>query len=294
MLPPPRYHIRSLAVRALTEDLAAGDVTTESLFPEPVPARATILAHQPVVAAGIAVVREVFAAVDGGIRITRAVQDGTRVDEGRTIVIAEGDGRSLLMAERTALNFLQRLSGIATITRAFCEAVHGFRARIVETRKTTPGLRVLEKWAVRLGGGHNHRASLADGVLIKDNHLALLRGQGRSLADAVRAARDRAPHGLRLIIEASSRADVEEALAAGADTILLDNMSANQVIDAVGMIKRRAVVEVSGGVTLATARDLAAAGADYLSIGALTHSAPAVNLSMDIVALGRRHRGPAR
>lgn len=284
---PARHHLEAIVRRALVEDVSSGDATTAALFPEPVPARGTIVAHHAVIVAGILVAREVFAQVDPRITIVRAMPDGGRVKDGEAVLVAEGDGRSLLMAERVAVNFMQRLSGIATLTQAFCEAVRGYRTRILDTRKTTPGLRALEKWAVRLGGGHNHRHSLGDGVLIKDNHLALLKGQGRSMNDAIRTAREHAPHGLRIIAETASRQEVEAALAARADVILLDNMTPSQVQEAVTAIKGRAIVEVSGGITLATARDMAAAGADYLSIGALTHSAPAADLSMDITLLRR-------
>jgi nicotinate-nucleotide pyrophosphorylase (carboxylating) len=203
---------------------------------------------------------------------------------------AEGDGRSLLMAERIALNFLQRLSGIATLTRRFCRTVRGLPARILDTRKTTPGLRILEKWAVRLGGGHNHRVSLSDGLLIKDNHVTLWRAAGGSLTDACRRARAAGPHGLRIIIEAQTLDDVKQALQGKADVILLDNMAPALVRRAVEAIDGRALVEVSGGITLANAREMAQAGAHYLSIGALTHSAPAADLSMDIVSLQKSPR----
>jgi len=212
------------------------------------------------------------------------------------VLVVEGEARSLLMAERVLLNFLQRLSGVATLTARFCQATKGYPTRILDTRKTTPGLRALEKWAVQLGGGFNHRHSLGDGILIKDNHLALLHAQGRSVADACRLARERGPHGLRIIVEAHSLAHVREALAGESDVILLDNMTPAQVRQAVAIIKGRALVEVSGGITLDLAGEMAAAGTDYLSIGALTHSAPAANLSMDIVATtgSRRSRKAVR
>ena len=197
------------------------------------------------------------------------------------------------MAERVALNFLQRLSGIASLTARFCQATKGYPTRILDTRKTTPGLRTLEKWAVRVGGGMNHRHSLGDGMLIKDNHLALLRACGHSVTDACRLARERGPHGLRIMVEAQSLPQVREALKGSADVILLDNMTPAQVREAAAVIKGRALVEVSGGITLDIAGEMAASGADYLSIGALTHSAPAANLSMDIVA-SERSRMAAR
>lgn len=264
-----------------------GDATTAALFPNTTGARGTIVAHQSLIVAGMAVAREVCAQIDPAIRIIRAADDGRKIENNTVVLMVEGDARSLLMVERVLLNFLQRLSGIATLTALFRQATKGYPTRILDTRKTTPGLRALEKWAVRLGGGLNHRHSLGDGILIKDNHLALLRAQGRSVTDACRLARERGPHGLRIIVEAQSLAQVREALTGKADVILLDNMMPAQVRQAAGVIKGRALVEVSGGITLEIAGEMAAAGADYLSIGALTHSAPAANLSMDIVATTR-------
>jgi nicotinate-nucleotide pyrophosphorylase (carboxylating) len=290
---PSPTDIHAAVAIALGEDLRLGDVTTAALFPAPIRARASIVAREAMILAGVAVARRVFAEVDASIRVLRASRDGARVPAGRRVMVLEGDGRSLLAAERTALNFLQHLSGIATLTGRFCAAVKGYRARILDTRKTTPGLRALEKWAVRLGGGLNHRQSLGDGVLIKDNHLALLRAQGRGIADACRAARERGPHGLRVIVEAQTPAEVREALAGQADVILLDNMPVAMIRQAAALIKGRALIEVSGGVTLATLREIAAAGADFISIGALTHSAPAANLSLDLAPSGTRH-GRAR
>jgi nicotinate-nucleotide pyrophosphorylase (carboxylating) len=281
---PPIQIIRDAVRLALAEDIALGDATTAALFPEQVGARGTIVAHQPLIIAGMAVAREVCAQIDPAIKIIRAADDGSKAENKAIVLVVEGEAHSLLMAERVLLNFLQRLSGVATLTARFCQATQGYPTRILDTRKTTPGLRALEKWAVRLGGGVNHRHSLGDGILIKDNHLALLQAQGRSVTDACRLARERGPHGLRIIVEAQSLAHVREALTGGADVILLDNMTPVQVRQAVAIIKGRALVEVSGGITLDIAGEMAAAGADYLSIGALTHSAPAANLSMDIVA----------
>jgi nicotinate-nucleotide pyrophosphorylase (carboxylating) len=286
----PIQKIRDAVRLALAEDVALGDATTAALFPIPVGAKGTIVAQQPLIVAGMAVAREVCAQIDPAIKIIRATDDGSKVKNNAIVLVVEGDGRSLLMAERVLLNFLQRLSGVATLTARFCQATKGYPTRILDTRKTTPGLRALEKWAVRLGGGVNHRHSLGDGMLIKDNHLALLHAQGRNVADACRLAREHGSHGLRIIVEAHSLAHVREALTGEADVILLDNMTPAQVRQAVAMIKGRALVEVSGGITLDIAGEMAAAGADYLSIGALTHSAPAANLSMDIVAAIRSGR----
>jgi nicotinate-nucleotide pyrophosphorylase (carboxylating) len=275
-------NIRDIVARALAEDLGAGDVTTQALFPESVPAVGTIVVEERdgLVIAGLAVAVEVFRQVDASLACAPNVADGDFVPQGTTALTVTGDGRSILKSERVALNFLQRLSGIATLTAKFCETVKGTRARILDTRKTTPGLRALEKWAVTLGGGHNHRHSLADGILIKDNHLALA---GGDVARACRLVRERAPHGLKIEVEVRTLEDVRAALDGGADIILLDNMDVPSIRKAVEEIKGRALVEVSGGVSLATVREIAAAGPDYISVGALTHSAPAANLSMDIV-----------
>lgn len=291
IIPPSAQTIRNAVQRALDEDLAQGDVTTNALFPRAMPGLATIVAHHRMTIAGVAVAREVFLTVDPSLRITKSIQDGLTVPAETPVLTVRGDVRSLLMAERVAVNFLQQLSGIATLTAQFCAAVHGYSTKILDTRKTTPGLRALEKWAVHLGGGKNHRFSLGDGVLIKDNHLAMLGSTGIDVAGACRLARAAAPHGLRIEVEAKTLQEVKEALAGQADIILLDNMSPALVRKAVQLIKTRALVEVSGGMTLKTVKDMAQAGADFISVGALTHSAPAANLSMDLSAQrGRRGR----
>ena len=279
----------SAAVRtALAEDLSGGDITTSALFPKPVRARGTIIAHQAMTIAGIAAARQTFRAVDASLRVIRAAKDGASVQRNRPVLVVEGDARSLLMAERVALNFLQRLSGIATLTAQFCKAVRGYRVKILDTRKTTPGLRAMEKWAVTLGGGHNHRHSLGDGVLIKDNHLEVA---GHDVASACRLARKRAPRGLKIEVEAKTLGEVRAALDGKADIILLDNMTAPTIRRAIKLIRHRATIEISGGVNLANVRKFAATGPDRISIGALTHSAPAADLSMDIAPIRRRIRG---
>ena len=285
MIPPPLVQIRTAVRTALDEDLALGDVTTAALFPDPIHARGTILAHERIVVAGIAVACHVFAEVDDSLHARPALEDGQWAEEGATLLTIEGDARSILRGERVALNFLQHLSGIATMTAGFCEVLRVHGTKVLDTRKTLPGLRALEKWAVRLGGGWNHRQSLGDGILIKDNHLALLRSQHIGLAAACRRARERGPHGLRVIVEAQTLEDVQAALDGEAEVILLDNMNPESVRTAIELIKGRALVEVSGGITLDNAVRMAAVGAHALSIGALTHSAPAANLSMDIVPL---------
>jgi len=288
MTTPSSQTIRKAVQAALAEDLGQGDATTAALFPKPVPARGTIVAHEAMTVAGVAAARQTFLAVDRSIKVVRTVRDGLTIERESPVLIVEGDARSLLMAERVSLNFLQHLSGIATLTARFCQAVRGYRVKILDTRKTTPGLRALEKWAVRLGGGRNHRHSLSDGILIKDNHLALA---GHDVASACRLAREGAAHGLKIEVEAQTLDEVRAALDGQADIILLDNMDVPSIRTAVDLIKGRALVEVSGGVTLATVREIAAAGPNFISIGALTHSAPAANLSMDILPLsspGRR------
>ena len=275
-------NIREIVARALSEHLGTGDVTTKALFATAVPARGTIVSEERegLVLAGLAVAEEVFTQVDSSLECSSRFKDGDRVPVGATVLTVSGDGRSILQGERVALNFLQRLSGIATLTAKFCDAVKGFKTRIVDTRKTTPGLRALEKWAVTLGGGWNHRQSLADGILIKDNHLALA---GGDVARACRLARERAPHSLKIEVEVQSLDAVKAALDGGADIILLDNMNVPTICNAIRLIKGRATIEVSGGVTLSHVREIAAAGADLISVGALTHSAPAARFSMDIV-----------
>jgi len=280
---PPPALIREVVSRALAEDVGPGDVTTQALFATRIPAIGTIIVEETggLVLAGLAVAVEVFAQVDPSLTCSPSFTDGNRVSAGATVLTVTGDGRLMLKGERVALNFLQQLSGIATLTAKFCEAVKDFKTKIVDTRKTTPGLRVLEKWAVALGGGTNHRQGLADGILIKDNHLALASGD---VARACRLARERAPHGLKIEAEVQTLDEVRAALDGGADIILLDNMDVPSVRKAVALIKGRALIEVSGGVILANVREIAAAGPDLISVGALTHSAPAVGLSMDIVA----------
>ncbi len=286
MTPALVRQIRAAVETALSEDVGRGDVTTSALFPKPVRARGTIVAHQAITVAGIAVAKQTLHAVDASLKIIRAAKDGTRVQRNRPVLVVEGDARSLLAAERVALNFLQRLSGIATLTAKFCDAVRGRRVKILDTRKTTPGLRVLEKWAVALGGGRNHRFSLGDDVLIKDNHLELA---GHDVASACRLARKRAPRGMKIEVETKTPGEVRAALDGKADIILLDNMTLPAIKRAIKLIGHRALVEVSGGVTLANVRKIAAAGPDRISVGVLTHSAPAADLSMDIVPVQRRN-----
>jgi nicotinate-nucleotide pyrophosphorylase (carboxylating) len=264
---------------ALAEDLALGDSTTEALVPPDLLGRAALLVKAKGVLAGLPAAERVFQRVDPGLGVASAVADGSRVEPGQVVATVEGSVASILKAERTALNFLQRLSGIATATAQHVDAVAGLPVRIIDTRKTTPGLRLLEKYAVRMGGGHNHRMNLADGILIKDNHLAAL---GMDLAQAVRLARERAPHTLKIEVEAESLEQVRAALAAGTDIIMLDNMGLEEMRQAVQLIGGRAITEASGGITLENVRAVAETGVDLISIGALTHSAKALDISLDL------------
>lgn len=274
-LPPAVAH---LIEAALEEDLGRGDVTSQAVFSPEASAHGRILAKQTLVLAGLEIAAAVFARVDAGVRFRALKRDGDEVDSGDAVAELSGGTRSLLGAERTALNFLCRLSGVATLTRAFVRAVAGTRARILDTRKTLPGWRALDKMAVCAGGGRNHRADLASGVLIKDNHIAACGTVGA----AVRRARAAAPHGLKIEVEVSDAASLDEALAAGAEIVLLDNVTPKQAHDLVARVAGRALVEVSGGITLERARAFAEAGVDLISSGALTHSAPAADLSLEI------------
>ncbi len=265
---------------ALAEDIGGGDVTTLATVAADRRARGTLLAKSPGVISGLDVAAAVFRRVDPAVVFTPLVADGARVGERQPIATVEGAARSLLVGERTALNLLQRLSGVATLTAAFVAAVAGTGARIVDTRKTTPGLRALEKAAVRHGGGHNHRFGLADGVLIKDNHLAAVGGPNR-VAEAVRLARATAPHGLKIEVEVTTLPELDEALGVGADIVLLDNMPVAELAEAVRRTAGRALLEASGGVTLETVRAVAETGVGLISVGALTHSAPALDISLD-------------
>lgn len=273
--------LRRLVARALEEDLGRGDVTSDLLVPPDVGAAAVLRSRNEGVLAGRDLVGMVFTAVDSRVEVVALVGDGEAVASGQELAEISGEARSILRGERVALNFLQRLSGIATLTSRYVEAARGTRARIVDTRKTTPGLRALEKYAVRAGGGFNHRRDLSDAMMIKDNHLAVLGARGLSLIDAVKQARDSMPHTLKIEIEVDRLDQIPEAIAAGADIILLDNMSPADLRTAVEMIDGRVLIEASGGVTLSTISEIAATGVDIISVGALTHSAPALDIGLD-------------
>jgi nicotinate-nucleotide pyrophosphorylase (carboxylating) len=262
--------------RALAEDLGWGDVTTETTVPPSLRARGVILAKSPCVIAGLDVAAEAFRQLDPSVSFEVKKPDGSCCDPGDVVAEVRGSAAAMLTAERTALNFLQRLSGIATLTRRYVDAAAG-AIRILDTRKTTPTLRALEKYAVRAGGGTNHRAGLDDGVLIKDNHARLAGG----LATALQRMKESRPD-MPIEVEAQSLAEVDAAIAGGADIILLDNLSLDDVRAAIRAIAGRAQVEISGGVTLERIPELARTGADYVSIGALTHSAQAADLSFEL------------
>ena len=262
----------------LVEDLEHGDLTTESIFTLQDRARAAFIARHPMVVVGMErVAARVFRLLDPGIVCTGAMADGASVEAGAELLRLEGATRTLLRGERVALNLVQRLCGVATLTAAFADRVKGTTARIVDTRKTTPGLRLLEKYAVRASGGHNHRYSLSDGVLIKDNHIAAC----GSITEAVRRVRLRAPHTIAIEVETDTLAQVEESLACGVGVIMLDNMDLATMRRAVALIGGRALVEASGGVNLDTVRGIAETGVDIISVGALTHSARACDIGMD-------------
>jgi nicotinate-nucleotide pyrophosphorylase (carboxylating) len=276
--PPHDLLIEPVVRRALEEDLGrAGDLTTDLIVPAGQQASARLVARKAGTIAGLDVAETAFRLIDPAIQFRRETYDGAASGQGNVLAIVEGSARSILMAERVALNFLGHLSGVATGTRALVDAVKGTKARIVCTRKTTPGLRVLEKYAVRCGGGFNHRFGLDDAVLIKDNHIAA----AGSLAEAVRRARAGLAHMTKIEVEVDTLAQLEQALALGIDTILLDNMSLDDLRRAVALAKGRAVLEASGNVTLETVRGIAETGVDHISSGAITHSAPALDVALD-------------
>lgn len=268
--------IDRLIEQALEEDIHTGDITTRAVVPQRRPAKARLIAKEELVLAGSMIAAKVFLRLNPEIIFKPILDEGERAVAGAVIATVQGDAADLLMGERVALNLLQRMCGIATLTSRFVAAVAGTKARIVDTRKTTPGLRELEKYAVRVGGGINHRTGLYDGVLIKENHIVAAGG----IAEAIRRARDYIPHTLKIEIETESLAQVDEALSAHADIIMLDNMNLAEMRTAVQTIAGRAVVEASGGVNLESVRAIAETGVDIISVGALTHSPRAMDISM--------------
>ena len=261
---------------ALKEDMPAGDLTTESTVPENSVSKAVIIAKEPGIIAGLPVAARVFELLGGNVEFWVGKSDGDPVDKGDVVAELSGCTRTILKGERTALNFLQRLSGIAALTAKYCRKIEGTGAAIADTRKTTPGLRYLEKYAVRMGGGRNHRFSLSDAVLIKDNHIAACGG----IIPAVRAAREKIPHTAAIEVETETLEQVKEAIQAGADIIMLDNMDIPVMKEAVKIVDGRAIVEASGGITPENVGEIARTGVDIISVGSITHSAPSLDFSM--------------
>ena len=275
--------IESLIDLALMEDLSIGDPTSDALIPPELTGKAVLIAKAEGVLAGIEVALAVFKRVDPTLSVHADIHDGSPLQPRDVISTVQGSASSILKAERTALNFLQRLSGIATETRKYVQTVSGHNCRIIDTRKTTPGFRTLQKYAIRAGGGFNHRRSLGDGILIKDNHIQALRGQGLSLGDIVKKAHANASHTIKVEVEVENLDEVKEALDAGAEILLLDNMGLKEMAQAVDMARGRAVTEASGGISLDTVKAVAGTGVDLISSGALTHSSKALDISLDLI-----------
>ena len=274
--------LEHIVINALAEDLAWGDITTDALVPYSLGGMATIQAKSEGVLAGTEVAALVFNPVDSALKVKLVLEDGARLKPGYVIGIITGSVASILRAERTALNFLQRLSGIATETSLYVERVKDCKVVILDTRKTTPGMRFLEKYAVRVGGGRNHRYHLGDGILIKDNHLAALAKLGIPMAQAVHQTREHTPHEFKVEVEVTTTQQAREAAAAGTDIIMLDNMNIEEMRQVVSELKGKVLLEASGGVTLQTIHSIAETGVDFISIGALTHSARTLDISLEL------------
>lgn len=264
---------------ALKEDLGRGDITGELLLPPDLPAKAAIIAKDEGVIAGLELARKVFLTVSSQIHFENLVSDGSRVKPGDILARLEGVARGILSGERVALNFLQHLSGIATLTARFVDAVKPYPVKILDTRKTVPGLRLWEKYAVRMGGAFNHRLGLYDGILIKENYVRLCGG----IREAVGKIRQQAPQLISIEVEAVNLSQVKEALEAGVEIILLDNFSIKEIAPAVQIVQGKALLEVSGGINMANVREIAATGVNFISIGQLTHSAPALDISLEVI-----------
>ena len=271
--------VNQILENALREDIGSGDITTNLLFPYDAECRAIILAKEEGLVAGLPIAEMVFRKLDKDIVWSEEKKDGDKVEPNQVMAEISGTQKSVLTGERVALNFLQRLSGIATLTSRFVKAIHGLPVKILDTRKTAPGLRILDKYAVRVGGGFNHRFGLYDEVLVKDNHIKLAGGITRT----INILRERAVTQKRIEVEASTISEVEEALNVGADVILLDNMPPKMIIYAVGLIKGKALIEVSGRVTLENVREIAETGVDFISVGSVTHSSRALDIGLYVV-----------
>ena len=278
-LPPEVYQLIDMA---LSEDQAFNDPTTQALVPASTRGVGVIRSKATGILAGADVAATVFRRLASGITVEHLIRDGAALSPGDDVLQVEGTAAGILRGERVALNFLQRMSGIATATNRYVQAVEGCNARIVDTRKTVPGMRYLDKYAVRMGGGHNHRQHLADGVLIKDNHIQALRAGNLGLKEIIQLALDRAPHTVKVEVEVETLDEVKEAVEAGADIIMLDNMPLETMRQAVERVNGRALVEASGGITWDTVREVAETGVDLISIGALTHSVTALDMSLDL------------
>jgi len=278
----PQKTIDHLIDLAFEEDLGTGDLTTQILIPPALETRAIFLAKSEGVLAGIEIARRVFLKLDPEMTFKIFIKDGSPLQKSNIIAEVKGKARAILTGERSALNFLQRLSGLATNTSQFVARVNDLPVMIIDTRKTTPGYRLLEKYAVRMGGGHNHRLNLTDGVLIKDNHLLLLRKTRKTLKDAVVQARKKAPAGLKIEVETTNLGEVREAVEAGADIIMFDNMSPAMMKRAVKLLPSGILSEASGGVNLESVRTIAETGVNFISVGALTHSSKALDISLEL------------
>jgi len=266
---------------ALEEDLGAGDLTTDAIIGHATQGKAALVSRETIIMAGIPVFSRVFELLDPDVTFDNAFKDGMQVSSGERICTISGKLSAIIKAERTALNFIQRMSGIATLTRQYVDQVGQLNAKVVDTRKTAPGLRLMDKYAVTMGGGFNHRLGLFDGILIKDNHIAA----AGSIAKAVSLAREKAPHTIKIEVEVEDLPGLEEAIQAGADMVLLDNMSPEQIRQAVDLAGKKVLLEASGGIKLDNIREIAETGVDLISVGALTHSARAVDLSLEVVAI---------
>jgi nicotinate-nucleotide pyrophosphorylase (carboxylating) len=279
---PNTPQVKQLIRQAIAEDRSQQDVTTKALIPETQMGKALIMAKGRGIIAGTEIAKQVFLKVDPKLEVNILINDGAEVKAGDVVARIEGKTSSILKAERVALNFLQRLSGIASETARYVQAVEGLPVYITDTRKTTPGLRTLEKYAVRVGGGKNHRMHLADGILIKDNHIAALRRRGLNIKEIVAKARKKAFPELKIEIEVKTPEEAVQAAEAGADIIMLDNMNLEDMRQAVGLVKGHALIEASGGITLENVRAVAETGVDRISIGALTHSPKALDISLEL------------
>jgi len=278
----PEEQVDTIIDLALAEDISHGDVTSEVLIPPELQGKASILVKAQGILAGGEVAKRVFLKVAPSLKVEVLIKDGAKVQPGDIVATIFGSVMSILKAERVALNFLQRLSGIASQTAQYLAQTHGFNVSITDTRKTTPGLRLLEKYAVRMGGGQNHRFHLGDGILIKDNHLAALHALGMSLKDIVAGAKQNAPQGLKVEVEVNTVQEALDAVEAGADIIMLDNMSPEEMRRIVGLVAGQVKIEASGGISLENIRAAAMAGVDTISIGALTHSTKALDINLEL------------